>query len=67
MDLYNPKMEIRELPTKIYKELCSLLDIPGEKDWKALVSVLPDGIYSKSQVFCELQHFFINYFKIHRH
>ena len=50
-------MQIRELPSKIYKELSSLLDIPGEKDWKALVSVLPEGIYSKSQVFYELQHY----------
>jgi len=50
MDIYNPKMQIRELPSKIYKELSSLLEMPGEKDWKALVSVLPDGIYSKIQV-----------------
>ena len=50
MDRPNPRLQIRKLPYRIHRELSRLLDIPGDKDWKALVAVLPDGMYSRDQV-----------------
>ena len=50
MDKPDPKLQIRKLPYRIHRELSKLLDTPGDKDWKALVSVLPDGMYTRSQV-----------------
>ena len=50
MDRPDPKLQIRKLPYRIHRELSILLDTPGDKDWRALVSVLPDGMYSRSQV-----------------
>ena len=54
MEKPSPRMQIRNLPYRIYRELSRLLDTPGDKDWKAFVSVLPDGMYARKQVFCEL-------------
>ena len=53
--------EIRKLPYRTFRELASLLDIPGARDWKALISVLPENTYSLAEVrflFCveESQH-----------
>ena len=46
----DPRLQIRKLPYRIHRELSKLLDIPGDKDWTALASVLPDGMYSRDQV-----------------
>ena len=54
MEMPSPRMQIRNLPYRIYRELSRLLDTPGDRDWKALVSVLPDGMYKRNQVFYEL-------------
>ena len=43
-------MEIRKLPSGILKKLSDLLDIDGPRDWKALISVMPTGMYSQEQV-----------------
>jgi len=50
MEMPSPRMQIRNLPYRIYRELSRLLDTPGDRDWKALVSVLPDGMYKRNQV-----------------
>lgn len=46
----DPKLQIRKLPYRIHLELSRLLDIPGEKDWRSLIAVLPDGMYTTNQV-----------------
>ena len=46
----DPKTEIRKLPFRFYRDLSSLLDIPGDKDWKKLISVLPEGMYNRNEV-----------------
>eukprot|EP00794_Sanderia_malayensis_P009826 gene9825-10834_t len=46
----DPKTEIRKLPYRYYRELAELLDKPGDKDWKKLISVLPEGMYTINQV-----------------
>ena len=43
-------MEIRKLHSGILKKLSDQLDIDGPCDWKALISVMPSGMYSKEQV-----------------
>lgn len=43
-------MQIRKLPFGILKKLSDQLDIDGPRDWKALISVMPTGMYSKEQV-----------------
>ena len=43
-------MQIRKLPFGIFKKLSDQLDIDGPRDWKALISVMPTGMYSKEQV-----------------
>ena len=43
-------MQIRKLPFGIVKKLSDQLDIDGPRDWKALISVMPTGMYSKEQV-----------------
>ena len=43
-------MEIRKLPSGILKKLSDQLDIDGPRDWKALTSVMPTGMYSEEQV-----------------
>ena len=43
-------MEIRKLPSGILKKLSDQLDIDGPRDWKALISVMPTGMYSEEQV-----------------
>ena len=43
-------MQIRNLPYGILKKLSDQLDTDGPHDWKALISVMPTGMYSKEQV-----------------
>ena len=43
-------MQIRKLPYGILKNLSEQLDIDGPCDWKALISVMPTGMYSQEQV-----------------
>ena len=43
-------MQIRNLSYGILKKLSDQLDIDGPRDWKALISVMPTGMYSKEQV-----------------
>ena len=43
-------MQIRKLPFGILKKLSDQLDIDGPRDWKALISVMPTGMYSQEQV-----------------
>ena len=43
-------MEIRKLPSGILKKLSDQLDIDGPRDWKALISVMPTGMYTEEQV-----------------
>ena len=43
-------MQIRKLPFGILKKLSDQLDIDGPRDWKALISVMPTGMYSEEQV-----------------
>ena len=43
-------MEIRKLPSDILKKLSDQLDIDGPRNWKALISVMPTGMYSEEQV-----------------
>ena len=43
-------MEIRKLPSGNLKKLSDQLDIDGPRDWKALISVMPTGMYSQEQV-----------------
>lgn len=50
MSTPDPRLQIRKLPYRIHHELSRLLDIPGDKDWSALISVLPDGMYSRREV-----------------
>ena len=40
-------MQIRNLSYGILKKLSVQLDIDGPRDWKALISVMPTGMYSK--------------------
>ena len=51
--------QIRRLPYGIQKKLADLLDMPGPRNWKALISVMPDNVYtpeevSKYKVMCNL-------------
>lgn len=46
----SPELQIRKLPYRISKELSEILDIPGPRDWKALIAELPDGTYTRGQV-----------------
>ena len=50
MDKPDPRLQIRKLPFRIFRELSQLLDIEGNKDWKALAAALPDGMFSGPQV-----------------
>ena len=43
-------MQIRKLPFGIVKKLSDQLDIDGPRDWKALIGVMPTGMYSEEQV-----------------
>ena len=43
-------MEIRKLPSGILKKLSDQLDIDGPRDWNALISVMPTGMYTEEQV-----------------
>ena len=43
-------MQIRKLPFGILKKLSDQLDIDSPRDWKALISVMPTGMYSQEQV-----------------
>lgn len=47
-----PELQIRHLPFKVLRELGSILDIPGPRDWKALIAEIPceDG-YSKAEIY----------------
>ncbi|XP_065059828.1 mucosa-associated lymphoid tissue lymphoma translocation protein 1-like isoform X2 [Rhopilema esculentum] len=50
MDKPDPRLQIRKLPFRILRELSQLLDIEGDKDWKALAAALPDGMFSGPQI-----------------
>ena len=43
-------MQIRKLPFGILKKLSDQLDIDSPRDRKALISVMPTGMYSEEQV-----------------
>ena len=55
----DPNLQIRKLPYRIHLELSRLLDIPGEKDWRSLIAVLPDGMYTTNQVSIAIEKFYI--------
>ena len=44
-----PELQIRHLHYKIIKELGLILDVPGPRDWKALIAEIPDG-YTTGEV-----------------
>ena len=43
-------LQIRRLPYGILKKLGGLLDVPGPRDWKALISVMPNNTYRSDEV-----------------
>ena len=51
-------IEIRKLPYGVLKKLSDQLDIDGPCDWKALISVMPTGMYSEEQVTKQYLDFF---------
>ncbi|XP_068726195.1 uncharacterized protein [Montipora capricornis] len=42
--------QIRKLPYGILKSLSDQLNIPGPRDWKSLISVMPSDTYTTMQV-----------------
>ena len=52
-----PDLRLGKLPYRILKELASILDIPGSRDWKALGAELE--IYNRGEVIIQ-QVLFIN-------
>ncbi len=42
--------QLRKLPFGMLQKLDRYLEPPGDKDWKALISVMPAGRYDKSKV-----------------
>ena len=60
----DPNTQIRKLPYRILRDIAGLLDIPSNKDWKALIAEMPDGKYTPVEVlifcFLSLMHTFIH-------
>ncbi|XP_047139673.1 mucosa-associated lymphoid tissue lymphoma translocation protein 1 isoform X1 [Hydra vulgaris] len=46
----NPNTQIRKLPYRILRDIAALLDIPGNRDWKALIAQMPDNKYTPAQI-----------------
>ena len=42
--------QIRKLPYGVLKKLADELDVHGPRDWKNLISVMPDDSYTRQQV-----------------
>ncbi|CAH3033023.1 unnamed protein product [Pocillopora meandrina] len=43
-------MQIRHLPYGTLHKLAQLLDIPGQRNWKALISAMPSNLYKPEEV-----------------
>lgn len=42
--------QIRHLPYGTLHKLAQLLDIPGQRNWKALISAMPSNLYKPEEV-----------------